>query len=102
MTEAPSSNKTFTGKKGTLLGHKSSLYLPENFTDTDFAFPSFALGVVDSAKMKWNKQLINYNDIAFILPRKGPDYFNFSFFLRTIKDWNSSKLYCESINLGLI
>ena len=29
-----------------------------------------------------------YNDFAFILPRTGPDYFNYSFFPRTIKDWN--------------
>ena len=28
-----------------------------------------------------------YN-FAFILPRTGPDYFNNSFFPRTIKDWN--------------
>ena len=34
------------------------------------------------------RQNRNYNDFAFILPRTGPDYFNYSFFPRTIKDWN--------------
>ena len=28
------------------------------------------------------------NEFAFILPSTGPDYFNYSFFPRTIKDWN--------------